>query len=289
MLNTINKGQCQVEGGTIAFTVLNNNAQGVPIIVVPGGPGMPHNYLSCLADQLGNHPVIFYDPLDCGLSDRTDNHELWSLDHFVGEIEALRRYLGLDCFHIYAHSFGTIISFEYAITFPQGLERLILASPILSVQRYRQDLLTLISTFPSFERNVLHSLLVDSNSYSSDSIQQALAYFAENHMCRLTVWPQVLLEASMYTNTKLRNYLWGQNDFEITGVLKNYDKLNYCAQFENPTLLIAGEYDFITPKACEYYASLMPNAVASQIDQAAHHACLESSHSHSQVVNDFLS
>lgn len=282
------KGRCAVIGGDIAYKVFNTKASNrLPIIVIHGGPGTPHAYLEPLADLLPEHPVIFYDQLDCGFSDKPNHQHLWQIERFVDEIEKLRCHLDLDRFHLYAHSAGTMIGFDYALAHPERLDRLILASPILSMDFYRQTMNTLLGTFPDELKKTLQSMM-EHNPVDAIDLMEATAFFAENHVCRLPVWPDKLLEASLNTNIALRDCMWGKNDFLVTGHLKTYERTEQYSHLRVKTLLTVGEYDFITPAACCSYAQSLPDTNYNVINQASHHPHLENPEVYARVLGDFL-
>src|SRR5215213_7298832 len=72
---------------------LANPAPGsYPVLMLHGGPGVPHDYLESLeALAETGRPVILYDQLGCGQSDRPDDPELWSVALFLDELATVRR------------------------------------------------------------------------------------------------------------------------------------------------------------------------------------------------------
>ncbi len=68
---------------------------------------MTHNYIDPLEDLGDRRRVIFYDQLGCRRSDRPDDTSLWTVPHFVRELEAVRGALGLDRFHLFGSSWAT--------------------------------------------------------------------------------------------------------------------------------------------------------------------------------------
>jgi pimeloyl-ACP methyl ester carboxylesterase len=77
--------------------------------------------------------VILYDQLGCGRSDQPDDTSLWRVERFVEELGIVRRELGLDRIHLLGQSWGGMLAIEYALTQPQGLVSLILASTLSSM------------------------------------------------------------------------------------------------------------------------------------------------------------
>ena len=77
----------------------------LPLLVLHGGPGFPHDYLEDLAG-LADHgrTVVFYDQIGCGKSDHPDDAALWTMATFVEEVAAVGDALGLDHVHVLDHS-----------------------------------------------------------------------------------------------------------------------------------------------------------------------------------------
>ena len=68
-----------------------------PILMLHGGPGVPHDYLDSLAGFAATgRPVIFYDQLGCGNSDRPDDPDMWEVATFLDELGVVRQALGLE-------------------------------------------------------------------------------------------------------------------------------------------------------------------------------------------------
>ena len=79
-----------VEGGRIWYKIVGKG-KGIPLLRIHGGPGSRScgsipGY-SLLGDE---RPVIFYDQLGSGFSDRPTDTTLWQLPRFVNEIDKLR-------------------------------------------------------------------------------------------------------------------------------------------------------------------------------------------------------
>ena len=62
-------GFVPVDGGKVAYWI-EGTGHGTPLLVLHGGPGIPHDYLANLAELGDQRPVVFYDQLGCGKSDR---------------------------------------------------------------------------------------------------------------------------------------------------------------------------------------------------------------------------
>ena len=83
----------------------------VPLLILHGGPGVPHDYLENLAASASpRQPVVFYDQLGCGRSDRPDDPGRWRLARFVAEIDYARRALRLDRVVLLGQSWGGMLA-----------------------------------------------------------------------------------------------------------------------------------------------------------------------------------
>lgn len=85
------EGLIPVTGGKVWYRVLGADRPGAPLLVLHGGPGAPHDYLEPLAALAGERPVVFYDQLGCGNSERPGDAALWTLERFVAELAQAAR------------------------------------------------------------------------------------------------------------------------------------------------------------------------------------------------------
>ena len=121
-----------------------------PLLCLHGGPGMAHDYLEPLEAIAGTgRRVIFYDQLGCGKSDHPHNPSLWQTELFVEEVDAVRRFLGLDQIHLLGQSWGGFLAQEYMLTKPAGIRSLILADTAASTARWIAEANHLRAELPS--------------------------------------------------------------------------------------------------------------------------------------------
>mgnify|MGYP000400253332 CR=1 FL=1 len=124
-----------------------------PVLVLHGGPGAAHDYLEPIeALAATGRPVIFYDQLGCGQSDRPHDPSLWDVPLFVEEVGAVRQALGLDRLHILGQSWGGMLGMEYALTQPEGLVSLIIANSPASMTQWVSEANRLRACFSTRRR-----------------------------------------------------------------------------------------------------------------------------------------
>jgi proline iminopeptidase len=79
-------GQVETSHGRIYYEI-QGDGNGVPLLVLHGGPAGGHEYMAPLGAMLGaERPVVLYDQLGCGRSDRPDDPALWRIERFAQEV-----------------------------------------------------------------------------------------------------------------------------------------------------------------------------------------------------------
>src|SRR5262249_38075847 len=141
------EGFIAAPGGRVWYRIVGSGP-GTPLLLLHGGPGASSLYLKPMEALGTDRPVIFYDQLGGGKSDRPTDRALWKLPRFVDELEAVRTALGLREVHLYGSSFGTLIIAEYLQRKPQGVRSVIFGSPAFSIPRWIADSKVLLATLP---------------------------------------------------------------------------------------------------------------------------------------------
>jgi proline iminopeptidase len=279
-------GYIPVTGGKVWYEAIKMG-DGIPLLTLHGGPGMPHNYLEPLARLANERPVVFYDQLGCGKSERPDDLSLWQRSRFVKELDQVRDALNLQQFHLFGHSWGSMLAIDYALTKPNGLVSLILASPALSIPRWLHDTETHKRSLPAKLQEILRK---HEQNGSTDAVeyQQATMKFYQRYLCRMQPWPEALNEAAQKEGAIVYETMWGPSEFYMTGNLLDYDMTPRLGEIVIPTLFTCGRYDEATPVTTAYYQSLMPQSEIALFEHSAHMAHLEETDTYIHTVRDFL-
>ena len=104
--------------------------EGPPIIFLSGGPGDDHYYLRPVAEPFTDaFRCILLDQRGCGES-HLDHYDATTLDvqHFVDDIEAIRRRIGVEKIGLLGHSWGAMLALYYAALYPQHVAAQVLVS-----------------------------------------------------------------------------------------------------------------------------------------------------------------
>ena len=95
------------------------DGSGLPLVLLPGGPGLASDYLDPLASLLRRtHTVVQVDPRGCGRSSRRGPYEI---DALLADLEAVRHELGYARWRVVGHSFGGDLALAYAVTRPDSV------------------------------------------------------------------------------------------------------------------------------------------------------------------------
>lgn len=282
----LEEGYISVTGGRVWYKVVNPGS-GIPLLTLHGGPGSPHDYLEPLEKLANERPVIFYDQLGCGKSERPDDTTLWQRGRFVEELNQICRTLDLEQFHLFGHSWGSMLAIDYAHTKPNGLMSLILASPPLSIPRWLKDMEYYRSSLPADVQKILDEH-EKSGTTNSDEYQQATMEFYRRYLCRLNPWPEPLERTIAGEGIIVYTTMWGQTEFYMTGNLLSYDCTSQLNEIHIPALFTCGRYDEATPEATAWYQSLLPESELAIFERSAHMPHLEETEDYLNTVRNFL-
>jgi pimeloyl-ACP methyl ester carboxylesterase len=114
------------DGTQIGYRVLG---AGLPLVCLPGGPGRASEYLGDLGGLSRSRQLILPDTRGTGESADAADPLSYRCDRLVGDVEALRAYLGLDHMDLLGHSAAGDLAILYAAAHPQRVAHLILLTP----------------------------------------------------------------------------------------------------------------------------------------------------------------
>jgi len=286
MTNLTREGHISVPGGRVWYKIVGSGDT-IPLLVLHGGPGSPHNYLKPLESLSDERPVVFYDQLGCGNSDRPEDPNLWHTERFVEELAKVRQSLNLEQAHILGHSWGSMLATDYALTQPEGIVSLILASPPLSIPRWLEDVGTYRKQLPADVQEVLDRNEI-AGTTESEEYEEAVMEFSRIHLCRMDPWPEVLEQTLVGSGLQVYHTMWGPSEFFMTGNLADYDRTSRVGELVVPTLFTCGRYDEASPDTTAWYQSLIPQAEIAIFENSSHMPHLEEMELYLQVVREFL-
>ncbi|MCL5666870.1 MAG: proline iminopeptidase-family hydrolase [Patescibacteria group bacterium] len=261
--------------------------KGLPLLVLHGGPGYPSDYLRNL-EQLGSErEVIFYDQSGCGRSGRLSDPSLWTVEHFVQELEELRIKLKLDDCHLLGHSWGTILAAEYLYTKPLGVSSIVFASPCISIPLWLETTSRHLAELPQPLGKIILKYEAD-GKINSPEYKHAQHLYHITYECRIDPAPDGVKAANAGFGAGIYRHMWGPNEYTITGSLKNYDSSMRLREITQPALFTCGKFDSVSPQAAAYYQSQIPHAQLKVFENSSHMAHLEEEFLYIKILRQFL-
>lgn len=282
----IQEGYVSVPGGRVWYQIVGKLVR-TPLVVLHGGPGYPHDYLQPLRELSSERPVIFYDQLGCGKSDRPEDAGLWTIERFVEELITLRQELDLPKIHLLGHSWGALLAAEYALVEQEHVQSLIFASPCISMPLWCDDAQKLRKTLPVEVREALdqgeREGSVDQHFYL-----EAVDEYYRRFVCSVEPKPAVVEHSDAGAGTLVYTSMWGINEFSVSGTLKGYDLSSRLPEIDLPALFTCGKFDEATPRTCKWYQQQMSTASLLVFSKSAHMPHLKETERYLRALKKFL-
>ena len=282
---TPREGRLAVPGGNIWYKI-SGEVKGTPVVLLHGGPGFSSFYLKPLDELSDDRTVIRYDQLGGGKSDKISDTTMFTIGHFVRELDSLRSFLGIEKWHVLGHSWGTILAVEYYKLHPEHVASLTLGSAALDIPAWEKNARELVKTLSASSRRAVERVERTKN-YDDSTYQNALAEFYGLYVWRHPV--QADLDSTMSTvNQEIYNYMQGPSEFTITGTLKTYDATPFLGQIHVPVLYTVGEFDEANPSTIQRFASMTPGARVVVLKGSGHITTWDARDENVKGVRDFL-
>ena len=267
------------------------------VLLLHGGPGANHQYFKGFESYFPGEEIEFYyyDQLGSTLSDNPQIEELWSIEHYVEEVEQVRKALGLnkDNFIVLGHSWGGILGIEYALKYQKNLKALIVSNMVPSVPDYN-----------SYAKNVL-ALKLDPEVLKEIRIYEAVEDYTNErylklihdnyypkHVLRIPAedWPEDVSNAFAEINFPIYLKMQGPSEFGIVGdaSLKNWDVTNDLNKIEIPFLSIGAEHDTMDPKQMEWMADQVQNGSYLHCPNGSHMAMWDDTENYFRGLINFI-
>jgi proline iminopeptidase/L-proline amide hydrolase len=264
-----------VDGGRI-YVRVNGNLKGPkpPVLFIHGGPGSTFdNFLEALP-LAQDRAVILYDQLDSGYSDRPNDPRNWRVERFVGEIEAIRKALGIERWHIAGSSWGGTLALEYGALRLASTASVTIMNPLVSTQSWIADANALRAEMP-VEIQATLTACEGAKPPPQDSCDKATDAFYSQYLRRTPRSERALAQAKLRGTQGFGDVIylgmWGPSEFRATGLLKTYDGEHLLARLDGQrTLFMTGQYDEARPQTVAGFAARVPGADFGVIPGSAH-------------------
>jgi proline iminopeptidase len=275
----------------------SGNKNGSPVVFLHGGPGSGCNPSQRRFFDPDYYRIILLDQRGCGKSRPQGSLINNTTTDLVNDLEALRKHLKIDTWHVFGGSWGSTLALAYATQFPQHVISLSLRGIFLSRQSelnwflgeinhfYPEVWQTLLDYLPIEEQNdvltafekriasediiVSHPAAVAWNNYEN-SIMRLDPATAKPSTTRIESSEEPLKEQLADVARARVQIHYIRHLCFINGI----DILQKAHQLANiPTVIVQGRYDMVCPPQTAWLLSkAMPHAEYIIVQDAGHSA-----------------
>ncbi|MSP53317.1 MAG: prolyl aminopeptidase [Gammaproteobacteria bacterium] len=249
-----------VEAPHVIYVEESGSPDGIPVIVVHGGPGAGSNPEQRRFFDPNLYRIILFDQRGCGKSTPQGCLENNNTQALISDMEIIREHLDIDKWVLFGGSWGAALSLLYAQAHPDRVRAMILRSVLLADDADRRwffeeganrifpaEWYDFAGTLPPSERkNVLeayYNRLLDSNELVS---MRAAKCWSQWHRRCSTINPVANQEnnaAGTMRLARIESYYFINKCFiEDNQILDNMRLIKHI-----PAILVHGRYDMITP------------------------------------------
>ncbi|EJK81584.1 proline iminopeptidase-family hydrolase [Rhizobium sp. AP16] len=279
--------EVEVDGRKVIAYSFGSGAE--TVFCLNGGPGLPCDYLreahSCLVDR--GYRVVAFDQLGTGASDRPTDPALWTIRRYVEETETVRKALGLGKVHMLGHSWGGWLAIDYALTYPENLQTLILEDTVADMPHLISELERLRAALGP-ETVAMMQKHEAQGTYDHPEYMAAVTILNYRHVCRLPEWPAPVRRSLDDWNMGPYATMQGPNEFLYIGNLKDWNRIPDLPRMTVPTLITVGEHDELTPACALRMKLAIPNAELKVFANASHMPFYENPGDYYPALLDFL-
>jgi proline iminopeptidase len=249
------------KGDFRVWTKRTGNNPRVKVLLLHGGPGATHEYLTACDSYFPAAGIeyYYYDQLGSAWSDQPDDPDLWQIPRFVDEVEQVRQALGLDrdTFYLFGQSWGGMLAIEYALAYQEHLKGLVISNMMSSGPAYNDYAERVL--MPSMDQDALAEIKrLEATNATDDPryMELLMEHHYVHHVLRLPAeeWPDPVNRAFAAINQAIYVPMQGPSELGAGGVLRSWDRTGDLPKIKVPTLVIGARYDTMDPDHMEMMA-----------------------------------
>ena len=252
-------------GGVTIWYEVRGGGDGVPLVLVNGGPGFDHAYLHAGAWErmAAGRPVVFYDQRGNGRSGELGAGVACGLAEQIADLEALRAHLGYERMDLLGHSWGGYLVMAYAARHPERIEHLVIVDS--AAPRIQDTAFLFEKIFPeTVAREAALAFAVELGDPA------AVAADIDEYLSML-FYDERNLEA-FRERAKAEGFRYSQAiNRAVWGDLQRFDLNPELAKFAFPTLVVTGRYDFnVAPSVAWAIHRAIPGSEFAVFEKSGH-------------------
>ncbi len=260
---------------------------GDPVIVVHGGPGLDHSYLSKpLAFLSEEFSVLMYDQRASGKSSGFVSKESLSLDSFVDDLFELKKHFAFRKFTLIGHSWGGVIAMAYAAKYPETLDAMVL---INTDPANAEGMEAFIKEVQERMRPIAEEAqgLIASAAFRKGE-PAAIETYLKMIFGAYCFDPKIINDLDLQEIAEASTKVIEVSECVHNNILNTYDLFPRLGKITCPTLLIHGADEPIPTEHIQRIAEAIPHAELHVLDRCGHFAFIEAEAALRALVAEFL-
>lgn len=273
---------------THLFVVERGAAEGLPLLVLHGGPGLDHTMFGGYLDPLGDrYRLVLIDGRAQGRSDRDSDPASWTLSQHASDVSAVAAAIGVERYAVLGHSYGAFIALQHCADAPGAAVATVVSSGVPAT-RFLDGVEEGLKTFEPEElrEQVAASWQREATVETDEECRQLLIdqlpwHFADPRDPRIADFAKQA-EQMRFSAAVLRAA-------SLEGGGLSIDVESHLPHVPQPVLACTGRHDrTCPPAAAERIAELTPYGELHILESAGHLTYLEATAEYVRVVGDFL-
>ena len=272
---------------TSLWVVERGPSDGLPLIVLHGGPGLDHHEFGAHLDPLAERGMrLLLTDLRANGRSEPCPPSTWTLERMAQDVIMLALALKLGRYAVLGHSYGAFVALQNAVDYP-GMAAATIVSGGVASTRWLEEVGDELAAFEPEElrEQVATSWDREAGVRTPDDVASLMHdqwpfHFADPRDPRIAEY-EVATAGAVYAPDVLRHFATAS-----TGGIEVEDRLGEVTQ---PVLVLAGRHDRVcSVQAAEHMIRLLPNAQLRVFEHSAHMMFVEEPDAYVDAVAGFL-
>jgi proline iminopeptidase len=274
---------------------VEEQGEGVPLVLINGGPGGTHHYFHPWFERArGYARVIYYDQRGCGLSDFEPGDDGYSVEQAADDLDALRQALGVKKWVLLGYSYGGFLAQLYTVRHPRNVAGLILvgSSAGMSVEIGRSRQQEFLSDEERARMKMIREELQQLSQETDMPRRRYVQLLLYNNFINGDWKRQQFYKPDPERMAQIALYEWDHDGGFNGTVGQSKGGIDFTGIFDKspiPTLILEGKWDLTwNEKKAEILAGNHPNGKLVLFENAGHGIYDEEPDRFFEVLEEFL-
>jgi len=252
------------------------------VIVLHGGPGLPHEYYHPMLSNLSRYAKVVYFDRRADMASQREPHRPVSVAEMADDVEALRQALGVQRVTLLGHSFGATIALDYALRYPDHTKRLILVSGSAAVENPAEAEKRLVGALSPVEMERYRGEGGTNNADPCERVRRRYAVLYPHYFYKKIPYEFDRGFYTVYFDSLAKKLALadGRQGLDVRGKL---------ASIQAPVLVVAGRHDLVTTVTQSYeLAKALPQSRFVVLEHSGHFPIFEENYLFTEWTRQFM-